>query len=580
MGDRWGRHLLVLGILWGWMPALGWLLWSLSRWLMPGLKFNQDLASLVQRWFFPHGDLSALTALGWLWVVTGLVISAIYLTAAWDDGDGDGGTLALAALCVLLALAVACFLLPPAFWDNDKDTGRHYGATTVFHLPDLTRVPGSMTDLLQGSRPGDGKNCDRLGAHDVHACVKRDASFSGLRWEARTSSLAAARTAMANAASPVQQVDVLDDSVTYLWGETKDSGRWSGLLDGSGDHRPMYGVAEWDGTTNTARICRFDTSYRINRAFSGTQLNSMRNLLAERYPALHYESTDIWGYCQNDRPVIVIPVQRQIGYESRTVMTAGGVLVIRGSASGRPAIEHRGRVRPGELPGPVYPISLVRAQRDAVQWAAGRGHRDRSGFGFERTDFRTQAENRGEYLLRGADRRLYYVTPMTPRASRSQSLIAYGIAPADQVDDRRLNRYHVHVLADGDPAVASLNTLNAQAVAHISGPSSPHPNFLNSGGSLQEFLPLGGEMWRVYGVQNGQTVFYIDLSATGRTEPRTVRGQAAAPPPAPGAGPAATGCGRPVAELSPKELADCLGRFADELQRRATAPPATPSPRG
>ncbi|WP_157995962.1 hypothetical protein [Thermomonospora amylolytica] len=118
--------------------------------------------------------------------------------------------------------------------------------------------------------------------------------------------------------------------------------------------------------------------------------------------------------------------------------------------------------------------------------------------------------------------------------------------------------------------VTDVARLRARAVAHISGPSSPYPNFVNSGGELQEFTPLGGESWRVYGVQNGQTAFYIDLSASGRVTPRTVTPGGNAPQPVPpGNEEQGDGCGGPVREMTDRRLADCLGRFADELRRRS-----------
>lgn len=554
------------------MPALGWLVWWITGLLAPGFKINQELPHLVQRWFFPDADLSSLTPLAWSWVAIGLIITAFVIGAmdADDAEGGSGGGTALVVLASVAAVVVLVWPLPAGLWDNDKDAGRYYSSATVFHVPDITRPPGSVGDLVRGARQGDGRGCDRLGRHDVRACIKIGNTLPSLRWEARTSSLLAARTAMNNAASPVQRVDVMEPTLTYLWGEAENTGRWSAVLDGSGIRQPMYGVAEWDGTTNTAKVCRFTPGHRIGRAFEGSRKNSLRNLLAERHPTLLYDDTDIWGYCENDRPVIVIPVQRQIGHAGRTVMTAAGVLILRGSPSGRPATVHRSHVRPGELPGPVYPISLVRDQRKATQWAAGREFRNRSSFGFEASDFETQGDNRGEYLLRGRDRRLYYVTPLRPRDSRSEALVAYGLVPADQSDIGRLNRYDVHVLADGDRSIASLATLKAQAVAHVSGPASPFPNFLNSGGRLQEFLPLGGDLWRVYGVQNGQTVFYVDLTATGRVKPKTVAPGSSgdqAQPPSPS--PTRSGCGRPVRELTDRQLAECLGQFAGEVRRRA-----------
>jgi hypothetical protein len=544
----------AIAALWLLPPLLTALLVGLLRWLAPGEKINQDLERFLLRDFFPSGSLLPMTGWAWIFVAIGLTITGMIIVA--DDGSLGGLVFFLLAVFVLLVPFVM------ALWDNDKDSGRYYSRATVFHVRNLNDPPSSLINLLDGAKAGK-PGCDRVGDHDVVSCIRQDELARGFTWESRTSSLAAARTAMTNAASPVQGVDVLEPSVTYLYGENANEGRWTAVLDGSGE-QPAYGVAEWDGTTNTVKVCRFTGSYRFGRAFGGTGRASLRNLLAERFPSVHYDDDDIWGYCQGEEPVLVVRVQKDLRYANRRVSAPAGVLVLHGSANGKPKAEYRPKVMPGELPGPVYPISLVRVQRDANSWAAGRGNKEYRAFGFQRSKFKTQEQNSGEYLLRGPDRRLYYVTPLAPRDSRSESLIAYGVVRADQVTSGQLNTYDIHVLSDDDPAIVSLPTLNAKAVAYVSGPSSPYPNFLNSGGALQEFLPLGGERWRVYGIQNGQTVFYVDLSANGSVQPKTVApGAKSAPKPA-----GTQTCATAPKDLSDQVLASCLADLAAELRRR------------
>jgi hypothetical protein len=504
--------------------------------------------------------------------LTGLLIG---FDRDFELGSGLAGRFATGAavLALLGAAVVVVWPLPTALWDNDKDAGRYYNGTTVFHVPALNDPPGSVADLVTGSRPG-GNGCDRIGRHDVPSCIKVDNAYPAMRWESRTSSLASARTAMTEAASPVQGIDVMSTSLTYIWGKAPNTGRWSAILDGSGSSHPTYGVAEFDGTTNTTQVCRFTGDHRFGRAFNGSGTNDLRHLLAERYPKLVFGDQDVWGYCVADRPVIVVVVQRQLAQHSRTVRTAAGVLVLKGTRDGDPDITYRSKVGPGELPGPVYPITLTRVQRDATSWAAGRVNRKHS-FGFRTSDFSTQKANPGEYLLRGADHRLYYVTPLIPRGTKSQSFVAYGIASADQVENGRLNRYDVYTLATGDPLIANLNSLYAKAVPFVQ----------QTGAELEQFIPLGADRWRVYGVRSGQTAFYIDLSATDQIQPKAVApgGQevpSAGTPATPGApsGPTAastpgkaTDCGTSPAKLTDRQLARCLADFADELRRRSGA---------
>jgi len=136
------------------------------------------------------------------------------------------------------------------------------------------------------------------------------------------------------------------------------------------------------------------------------------------------------------------------------------------------------------------------------------------------------------------------------------------VAPAPAPPHGRLNHLDAYVLPDGDPNVANLNALTNKATDAVRGVD---PTFLNTGGRLEEFTPLGGDMWRVYGVRRGLTEFYVDLSITGRTSPRTVN-VSGTPPPA--GTKAVTGCGKPPAQLGNRELAACLGAFADELRHR------------
>jgi hypothetical protein len=47
--------------------------------------------------------------------------------------------------------------------------------------------------------------------------------------------------------------------------------------------------------------------------------------------------------------------------------------------------------------------------------------RSRASFGFKPTVDDVQGGNTAEYLLRGLDGHLYYVTPLTPKATKSQA---------------------------------------------------------------------------------------------------------------------------------------------------------------
>jgi hypothetical protein len=123
------------------------------------------------------------------------------------------------------------------------------------------------------------------------------------------------------------------------------------------------------------------------RAFGGTGGDSLRNLIAERFPSLVYTDHDISGFCRGSgsgaRPVIVIPVERQVGVNDFTVLQPAGILVLTGSLSGDPSMAYHPTVKAGQYPGQVYPLSIVRrssprpsARRAAATWttrASGTG---------------------------------------------------------------------------------------------------------------------------------------------------------------------------------------------------------------
>jgi hypothetical protein len=556
---------------WAWMPTGAWLVWLILRYAFGGVGgwAQSWRLTVVQRMWLPGGTLSHPTGLFWAWVAIGLIGTAAII--AFHD---DAYTLdfAAGAVAVIAAVAVLVFPFTKAIWDNDKDGGRFYNRATTWHITDGANPPASLSYLLRGARQNEG-GCAYRSPSDVPTCIQVDRLPALASWEGRTSSYASAQQMMAHAASPAPKVDIWDDTLTYLYGAPGKDGKagpgvWTAVLDGSGKATPTYGIASWDGSSNSVKVaCRFAPG-AFDRAFGGARGNSLPNWLGEKYPNLLWNASDVWGYCQGGKPVIVIPVTRQVQTGNRTATTAAGVLLLTGDHGVRAS--YRRSVRAGELPGPAYPISLTETQRQATEWAAGRKWRSRASFGFEPAVDDVQGDNTSEYLLRAPDGHLYYVTPLTPRASKSQAFIAYAVSPADTATDGRLNRLDVYVLPDGDPRIANLNSLTNKATDAVRGTD---PTFLNTGGKLEEFTPLGGDMWRVYGVRRGLTEFYVDLSIIGRTAPRTVDvagDTTAGQPNQPGRPPAvATGCGKAPAQLTSKELTNCLGALADELRRRS-----------
>ncbi|MGW7584169.1 hypothetical protein ACWGKU_25035 [Kitasatospora sp. NPDC054768] len=590
------RGLTALAVWWLWMPLVALLVRLVKHTVFGGFgQQDQSYVLLIEREFLPHGGVLDAAPLFWLWVAIGLCGTVgVVAYVAQESGAGYGGwRVRLALAAVLLAVAGSLVRTGTGLWDDDKDAGRFYAAATVLDVPaGGAGTPRSVLPVTEHTRAGDGTRCDLVGTADVPACVKT-APMPDFDFEARTASYAAATKALTDSAGLTSGVHLMGHSLHYLPDASPGGGVWTAVLDGSGE-QPMEGVAVWDGRSNSVTTCAFRGEHAFGRAFAGTGAVSLRNLLAERFPDLVHSDQDIWGYCDGTdprtaQPVVVISVARQTGWRQRTVLEPAGVLVLRGSPDGRPSVTYRADVAPGELPGAVYPASVVRSQIHEIQWLGGRGAKDDRGFGYAHTSASTNAVNPGEFLLRSrADGHLYYVTPLVPRESSSQLVVAFAVLQADRVGGG-LNDLHVYVRGDDSPSV-NLDVLASRMVSYMAQQTSITIS-AGQGGALQEIVPFGRDMWRGFVDFNGQTQDYIDLSGDATVTPNLVSlsgditapggRPAPAPAPAPTAAPTpaapAAGCGGDPGQLTTGQLASCVAELSKALQGRVQDPaPARP----
>ncbi|GAA2790407.1 hypothetical protein GCM10010441_14490 [Kitasatospora paracochleata] len=589
------RGAVALAVWWLWMPLVALLAWWVKHGLFGGFgQQDQSYVLLMERQFFPHGGVLDAAPLFWIWVAVGL-LGTVWVVGYVADASGTAfgdRRVRLAFAVVLLAVAGSLVRAGTGIWDDDKDAGRFYALATVLDIPaGGAATPRSVLPVTEHTRKGDGGRCDLLGTADVPACVKT-APMPDFDFDARTASYAAATAALTASAGLTSGVHLMGHSLHYLPDASQGGGVWTAVLDGSGE-QPTEGIAVWDGRSNTVATCAYRGDHAFGRAFAGTGAVSLRNLLAERFPDLVYSDQDIWGYCDGPdprtaQPVIVVSVARQTGWLQRTVLEPAGVLVLRGSSDGRPDITYRATVAPGELPGAVYPASIVRSQIHEVQWLGGRGAKDDRGFGYAHTSAATNAGNPGEFLLRSkADGHLYYVTPLVPRESSSQLVVAYAVLQADRVGGG-LGDLHVYVRGDDSPSV-NLDVLASRMVSYMAQQTSITIS-AGQGGALQEIIPFGRDMWRGYVDFNGQTQDYIDLSGDATVKPNLVSlsgpitapgGQPTPAPTAPAPTPqppaAAGDCGGDPGQLTTAQLAACVAELSKALQGRIQAP-ATAKP--
>lgn len=552
---------ILLG-LFGFLVGHYWDVWNV---------YVRGMLASLRNGFFPSIVPAPAT-----WLIFGIVM-VFAAAAAFDQRHRARGTLFSMMAVVALVGGVGI-----GMWNNDKDGARSYERSTKFIVQDLDDTPRSL-DLIVNSANQvedtelEGTECSGLvGSHSNYSCIE-EGTFPS-EWDRRVAPATGARTVMSRTSGDVPNTYLMGESMTYLY-DSSSEGRWTAIRDGK-NRQSTYGVVSWAGTSRQPTVCRFEGDNKINYAFQGRWGRNLNDLIAARYRTLLYDNEDIWGYCDPQQgPVIVIVATQLEAYGNRTTRRAAGIITIRGSASGEPVMEHIENVKSGEFAGPVYPTWLVDQQRDVIQWAAGRANKNRSKFGYEDTAVSSQSGNTENYLLRSNDDgRTYWVTPMSPRSSESEQLVAFSVTPADEVTRGQLNQQRVYVLPDGDDdIVANLDDLLSRVTQAV---STSDPGFFTADppGRIAEFLPVDQDTWQVFAERNGRVVYRIDVVADAGINPKVYNvtsddettGPEGTPTDGEPSSPQPSGVCDPsqLDSLSAKQLAECIGIFADELSSR------------
>lgn len=565
-----GRRILWLALWWLWIPVLLGLLyvWATNDFIPApnGYSWVYSIILDAKASFFMGG------ALLWFYLAIGFLGSMVICAADWLDDNGIDLFAKIGVVVSLIGLVVSLVMYFPNIWDNDKDAGRYYADSTVFYVKDVNNLPDSLKRLGEDAAK-DTDGCDLLGAADVRGCVQTG-ELSEAGWDGRISSLEGATLAIRRKTDGVQRVSLDERTMTYLNARGDQTAMWSGILDGSEKERSLYGVAEWDGKSDP-KVCQFTGQYALKRAFSGDRGNNLVNYITEKYPDYRWDMNDVWGYCNGDEPIVVIPLTQPVKWMDRTVDTAAGILIVQGNNGDEPKLTYKADVKQGEYPGPVYPDSLVAHQREEAKWAAGRLNmkEDRGSFGYVPSTSAVQNGNPSEYLLRDkVTGRLVFVTPLTLRSSSSGVFVAYAVTYADEVHASNLNEMSIYVLGHNDPRLVNIEDLSARADVWMSQNAGM---FRANNGTLIEFTPIDGDIWRVFGEMNGRVVYQLDISASDKISPVLVSVDASGSVSAPAVDSAQPGvsqtqsvCGGNIASLDDGSLANCLRAVTNEVQSR------------
>lgn len=265
-------------------------------------------------------------------------------------------------------------------------------------------------------------------------------------------------------------------------------------------------------------------------------------------PLLHFDESDLYAYCKDGSPVVVMPLWR---YEGWFVVTkvAAGVAVY--DTEGFRILDNE---HVSEVEGPTFPQSLAARLRSSLpasgswsDWISKRGGYDTS----DKDSGDTNAGNTTEIGLVGTDKNFRYVTPLTPRGT-SQNLTALLHV------DARTGRA---VVSTGLNLPATSSIENAIRSASVSG----DPNWAtrwSSGMRVYEMVPASGGHW-VASIGLGQVVNYrADISPDGSVTVTNTDGTATGKPTV------EVNSGKPLSQMTEDELVALIEAAAKELRNR------------
>lgn len=241
--------------------------------------------------------------------------------------------------------------------------------------------------------------------------------------------------------------------VTYVNKDGK--GYWTALVDGEGVGRKATGVIEWNGKDDSAgnfRSCEFPEPVD---ALDGILWNSLVREFRDESGGRGalFDRGDAYGYCDGGDAVLIAPYTRISGWVLPHEVPGGVAVVSDGSITLDTHAEE------GEYPGPVYPISLVARQQDAL--------RSRGSFGdhwFRRDAFLEDGHaefeggttddeenpnkgNTGQFSLITEDGTGMYVTPLVPKRNGRQ-ITAVATVDSGHVKAGEYNELRLHTLSE------------------------------------------------------------------------------------------------------------------------------------
>lgn len=279
---------------------------------------------------------------------------------------------------------------------------------------------------------------------------------------------------------------------------------------------------------------------------------------------------------------VIVPVTELVGFYPAVEVPAG-VVVYDTSNEDLELLED---VAAGDLPGPIYPISLAAKQREAMaaygdnasffNWMRGR-----MGYELSKEDGDPNGSNPAEIQLVTTDGRGAFVSPMAIRSkSGSTRIAAIADVSSEEVKAGEYNTLTLHTYASQER-----RPTNAVVDDTIRAHYSELQQWAN-GLTVFEIVPTKDQEWvATLGYERAVT-FRVRISADGTTTLETPEGDVIAQRDANGAlvsdGASEGGddvvvdnSGAKLSELSDRELARLLQQLSQEVLTRASGAEGT-----
>lgn len=330
--------------------------------------------------------------------------------------------------------------------------------------------------------------------------------------------------------------------------------------------------------TGTATTCEF--SEYAGKRLGGHFAGSLDRAIAAAAPGTFFDKADAYGFCQDETPKVVIPLKKLSGLLHVTQVPAG-VAVYDGHTG---KVEVLDTVADGDLPGPVFPMSLAAEVRASTEASGGYWDYIKSRAGYDvaadEEDPNVRAGNVAEFNMAYASGSgAAYITSLTPKG-QGETNVAVAEISSSTHNAGKLNQLTLHKL--------STSRVPGAAIAkNILGDYGDLPEWA-AGMSIFEIAPVDQERFVASLGQNQAIAYRVYIKADGSsclsyadgtklrcgkvtgTNGNSVGG---ALQPEPGSGPQTSlpAPGADLSNLSDAELAQLLANLSTEAARRLQA---------